>query len=120
MAVIAATSGVLGSGSNGAVNLTRTTLTASDTFTYVQGAGQVLSLYNTTASLVTVTLVGSAPTPLTPSGFGGTVSTAGGKAIAVPASGWTSVELDDIWAFLTGNGTVTATGGTGLVAALYN
>lgn len=120
MAVIAATSGVLGSGSNGPTNLTRTTMTASDTFTYVQGSGQTLALYNTTASLVTVTLVGTSPTSLSPSGYGGTVSTAGGKAISVPASGWTLVELDDIWAFLTGNGTITATGGTGLVAALYN
>lgn len=120
MAVIAQTSGVLNSGSNGATNLTRTALTASDTLSYTRGAGLVLGLYNTTAAAVTVTLVGSAPTNLTPDGFGGVVSTAAGKQIQVPASGLTIVELDDIWAFLTGTGTVTVTGGTGLVAFLFN
>lgn len=119
MAVIAQTNGVIQQSSSGPVNLTRTTMTASDTLTYVQGSGQTLQLYNTTASAVTVTLVGSAPTPLTPSGYGGTVSTSAGKAITVPANGWTVIELDDIWAFLTGSGTVTLTNGTGLTAALY-
>lgn len=120
MAVIALTTGVLSQGSNGPTNVTRTTMTASDTLTYVQGAGQMLMLYNTTASAVNVTLVGSAPTPLTPEGYGGTVSTSSGKVITVPASGWTVVELDDIWAFLTGTGTVTLTNGTGLTAALVS
>lgn len=120
MAVITEMAGVNNAGSSAPVNLTRTTLTASDTLTFVRGSRQNLHLYNTTASPVVVTLVGSAPTSLTPSGYGGTLSTSGGKAITVPASGWTMVELDDIWAFLTGSGTVTLTGGTGLVAALYN
>ena len=120
MAVITLTTGVSNKGSNGAVNLTRTALTASDTLSYVQGSGQVLHLYNTTAAIVTVTLVGTAPTTLSPDGYGGTLSTAGGKAVAVPANGWTVLELDDIWAFLTGSGTVTVTNGTGVVASLYN
>lgn len=119
MAAITANTGVKDKGSSAPVNLTRTTLTASDTLSFVQGAGQVLHLYNTTASIVNVTLVGTAPTTLTPDGYGGTVSTAAGKVVAVPASGWTVVELDDIWAFLTGSGVVTLTNGTGLVAALY-
>jgi len=120
MAVIAQNTGVDGKGSNGPVNLTRTTLTASDTLTFVQGSNQNLHLYNTTAAIVNVTLVGTAPTTLSPDGYGGTLSTAGGKVIAVPANGWTVVELDDIWAFLTGTGVVTVTNGTGVVAALYN
>lgn len=120
MAVITQNTGVNNKGSNGPVNLTRTTLTASDTLTYVQGSGQNLHLYNTTASAVNVTLVGTAPTTLSPDGYGGTLSTAGGKTITVPANGWTVVELDDIWAFLTGSGTVTVTNGTGTVASLYN
>jgi len=120
MAVITATSGVLGSSSNGPTNLSRTTLTASDTFTYVQGSGQTLALFNTTASAVAITIGGSLPTSLTPAGFGGIVSTAGGKSVTVPASGATYLELDDIWAFLTGNGTITVTNGTGLSAVLFN
>lgn len=116
MAVITQTNGV--STSNGPINVTRTTLTASDTLTYQFGGAQVLELYNTTASPVVVTLVGSAPTPVTPDGYGGTVSTSAGKAVTVPASGWTVLSLDTISAFLAGSGTVTATGGTGVIAAL--
>lgn len=119
MAVITYTTGVQDSASNGPVNVTRTTMTASDTLTYTQGGGQVLGLYNTTASPVVITLVGSAPTTLNPSGYGGTLSTAAGKSVTVPASGLTLLELDDIWAFLTGSGTVTITNGTGLVAFFY-
>ena len=119
MAVIVQTNGVTDSASNGPVNATRTTLTASDTLTYAQGGAQVLMLYNTTASPVAVTLVGTAPTTLYPAGYGGSISTASGKVVTVPASGLTFLELDDISAFLTGTGAVTVTGGTGLVAALY-
>lgn len=117
MAVIALSTGVMDS--NGPVNVSRTNLSASDTLAYTQGSKQMLFLYNTTASPVVVTLTGSAPTTLNPSGYGGTISTAGGKSITVPASSSTLVDLDDIWAFLTGNGTVTVSGGTGLTAHLY-
>lgn len=120
MAVITQTSGVLSSGSNGPKDVARTPLTANDTLTYVRGAGLTLGLYNSTGSAVTITLVGSAPTTLTPDGYGGTLSTSAGKSITVPATGLTIVELDDIWAFLSGNGTVTVTNGTGLVAFLFN
>lgn len=120
MAAIAQTSGAFGKGVNGPVNLTRTTMTASDTLTFVQGSGQMLAMYNTTAAAVNVTLVGTAPTSLSPDGYGGTLSTAGGKVVTVPANGWTMVELDDIWAFLTGSGTVTVTNGTGLTAVLFS
>lgn len=119
MATIVQTTGVKGSNSNGAVNLTRTALTASDTLTFQNGGGQTLSLYNTTASPVVVTLTGSAPSPIVPAGYGGSISTSAGKAVTVPASGWTSLELDDIWPYLDGSGAVTVTGGTGLVAALF-
>lgn len=106
--------------STAAFNLTPATLTASDTLVYAQGAGQVLQLFNTTAAIVTVTLTGSAPTPLSPAGYGGTVSTSGGKAVAVPANGWTYVNLDAISAFITGAAPVAVTGGVGVKAALYN
>lgn len=117
MAVITQMTGV--KDANGSVNITRTTLTASDTLTFQQGGDQILFMYNTTASPITVTLTGTAPVSLSPDGYGGTISTAGGKAITVPASGSTHLELDDIWAFLAGTGVVTVTGGTGLTAHLY-
>jgi uncharacterized protein YjlB len=102
-------------------NATRTTLSASDTMTYV-GNGQELHLYNITASSVTVTLTGSAATTISPVGYGGTISVATGKAVIVPAgtatAGHTVVPLDSISAFLAG--TITVTGGVGVVAMLLN
>ena len=100
-----------------AVNLTRTTLTASDTINYTPGSGQILVMYNTAAAAVTVTITGSAATSITPPGFGGTISLAGGKAVTVPLNGTTLLALDDISAFLPG--TVTVAGGVGLVAHLF-
>ncbi len=119
MAVITQTNSVKGAASNGAVTLTRTTLGATDTLTFVRGAGQQLVLFNTTAGAINVTLTGTAPVAVVPDGYGGTVSTAGGKSIAVAANGATSIELDDIHAFLSGTGAVTVTGGTGLSAVLF-
>lgn len=101
------------------VNLTRTTMSASDTFTFTQGTGQVLMLYNTTASPVVVALTGNAmPATIPVTGIGGTFSLAGGKSVTVPASGATVIDLDDIYQYLAGT-SVTITNGTGLVAMLY-
>lgn len=99
-------------------NVTRFTMSASDTIPYIQGAGMVLVLYNTTASIVNVTFTGSAaPATISVPGIGGGFSLAGGKAVAVPATGATIIDLDDIYQYL--QGTVTVTNGTGLVAMLY-
>lgn len=114
MAVITQTSATDG---NQPATLTRIALSASDTLTYVQGSKQTMFLYNTTAALVTVTFTGSAATSISPPGYGGSISVAGGKAIAVPANGSVLLELDDIYAYL--QGTVTVTGGTGVTAHLY-
>lgn len=100
-----------------AATLTRTVLSASDTLTYTAGSRQTLVLYNTTAALVTATIIGSGATTIAPAGYGGTISVAAGKAIAVPASSTVLVELDDVQAFLQGN--VSITGGVGLTAHLY-
>jgi hypothetical protein len=101
------------------VNLTRVTMTATDTLTFNQGSGQVLVLYNTTASGVTIALTGNAmPSTLSVPGIGGTMSLAGGKSVTVPASGATAIDLDDIYQYLQGT-SVTITNGTGLVAMLY-
>lgn len=103
--------------SDSAVNVTRTTMTASDTLTYTQGAEQILVLYNTTASPVTVTMVGSAATTVSIPGMGGAINVSAGKTVQVPATGTTVVPLDDYAQYLQGN--VTITGGTGLVAHLF-
>lgn len=115
MAVITQTNATDGSF---AATLTRTVLTAGpDTLTYTGGSKQVLVLFNTTAAAVTATIVGSAATSITPPGYGGTISVAGGKAIVVGASATVLVELDDISAYLVGN--ISITGGVGLTAHLY-
>lgn len=97
--------------------ITRTVLSASDTLVYTQGTNQQLFLYNTTASLVTVTINGTVPQTINVPGYGGTVSTAAGKAVGVPASSSVLVDLDDIYAYLVG--TVSVTGGVGVTAHLY-
>lgn len=103
------------------VNLTLTAKNnIADTFTYYPGTRQVFAAYNTTANDKTVTFVGSAPVPFTPDGFGAPVDTSAGKSITVPANGWTILDLDDIWPYLAGSGLCSATGGNGLMVALYN
>jgi|ERR1044071_948183 hypothetical protein len=117
MAVITQTQGVKTAAA--AINPTVRALSASDTLTYAQGAGQVLELFNTTGSPVVVTLTGSAPDTSVPVSGYGSVSAAGGKAVTVPANAWTVVPLDAISHYLAGTGTVTVTGGTGVTAVLY-
>lgn len=114
MAILSATTKI----TNGNYTVNRNTLSASDTLAYVAGNHQHLELYNTTGSLVTVTLTGSGSTTISPVGYGGTISVSGGKAIAVAANTTVSVDLDAISAFLLG--VVTITGGVGIVAHLYN
>ena len=104
-------------GGNVAVTLSRTSLSVSDTLVYTAGSKQTLVLFNTTASLVTATIIGSAATTISPAGYGGTISVAAGKPISVPASSTVMVGLDDMSSFL--QGTVSITGGVGLTAHLY-
>jgi hypothetical protein len=113
MATIAQTSVT---GVNGPVTLTRTTMTASDTLAYVQGSGQILTLANNTGSTVTPVFTGSVQPNINVPGYGGTVSTAAGKSVAVAANSTVAFELDDISQFL--QGTVTITAGTALIATL--
>jgi len=98
--------------------VTTTTMTSSDTLTYVSGNGQILITENTTGSPVTYTITGSGATIISPTGYGGSISVAGGKAITVGANATVHTHLDAISAFLAG--TITITGGTGLVARLLN
>lgn len=117
MAVIAQTVGV--STSTAPINLTRTTLAGPDTLTFVRGAGQMLILNNTTAAAITVSLVGTAPENLNVPGFGGSISTSGGKSVNVPANGTSVINLDALYGVLAGSGTVTITNGLGLQAVLF-
>lgn len=102
-----------------AVALTRTVMTASDTFTYVPGAGQKLILWNTTAALVTITIDGTGGTVVSvPRAYGlaGSVDVSAGKTVGVAASSTYILNCDDYGAYFAG--TVTITGGTGLTAHL--
>lgn len=92
------------------------TLTASDVLVYKPSVKQVLILTNTTGSSVTVTIDGASGTVISPSGYGGTISVAAGKTIAVGANGSQVVKLSDISAFL--QGVVAVTGGVGVTAVL--
>lgn len=103
-------------GVNGPVTATRTTMTASDTLAFQAGSGQVLTLANNSGSPITATFTGSVQPNINVPGYGGTVSTADGKAVAVAANSTVVLALDSISQFL--QGTVTITGGTGLIATL--
>lgn len=95
-------------------------LTASDTFVYTRGAGQVALMYNPTSAAISVKFQGSAPTPISPDGYGGTISTVAGKTISVPANTMVRLELDMIFAYLLGQDPVEITNGAGLLVAIYS
>lgn len=110
MAVIARTN-VAGTGRK---TLTETTLTASDTFTY--GTGDQMILRNPTAGALSPTIDGDAGTTVGVPGVGD-VSVASGYAVgSIAAGAMVYINLDTISAYL--QGTITITGGTGLVAAI--
>ena len=97
--------------------MTETTLTASDILPYdASVTGSVLVLRNPTAGALSPTITGStASAAIGVSGFG-TVSAAAGLAVGnIPAGAARCIPLDAISKYL--SGTVTITGGTGLVAA---
>lgn len=115
---MAAIAGTVFKGVNGPLAITRTALGATDTLTYISGRGQILVLDNPTVSPVVVTIDGSGSTTISPTGLGGTVDVSAGLAITVAAGATKSVNLDTIAAYLAG--TVAVTGGTGVIATLYN
>ena len=101
-----------------AYTVTSTTMTASDTLTYVSGNGQELEVTNPTGSPIVLTIVGSGATTITPAGYGGSISVAAGKPFTIAANSTQNIPLDGHSAFLAG--TISLTGGTGLVARLIN
>ncbi len=97
--------------------MTEITLTASDTLPYDPNiSGSVLILRNPTAGAVSPTLTGNqASASIQVPGYG-VVSAASGLAIgSIPAGAARCIPLDAIRHYLVG--TVTITGGTGLVAS---
>lgn len=99
--------------------ITETALTAADTLTYVQGAGQVLKLRNPSAGSLSIVIVGTAPFSVTVPGTGTVFSTAAGKSITVPAGQTVAVNLDKISAYLQGTAAAVAvTGGSGGFASI--
>ena len=112
MATIAATS-MTGSGAR---ELTETTMTSSDTFTYNSGKDATLILRNATGGALTPNFDGDGGTTKAVAGIG-SVDVSSGLTLGSIAAGevW-AIPLDTISAYL--QGTITVTGGTGIVAVL--
>ncbi len=113
MPAIAATS-MLGSGVR---TVTEATLDGStDSFVYHSDKKSILNLRNPTGGALTPTIVGSAATSVGVAGIGN-VTVSGGYAVGSIGAGVAkSIPLDTINDYLVG--TISITGGTGLVATL--
>lgn len=100
--------------------VTRITLTASDTFTYVPNTNMTLELHNNTAGALTPLIKGSAPSAAYPVPGAGdtTVNLNAGLTLSIGINQSQVVRLDSISAYLEGTGTVTISGGTGITAVL--
>jgi S-formylglutathione hydrolase FrmB len=112
MAAIAATS----MGGTGARVVTRTTLGASDTFTYNASKNPILILDNVTGGALTPNIDGAGGTSVPVKGVGD-VSVSSGLTLASIASGaCVAIPLATIDAYL--QGVITVTGGSGIKASL--
>lgn len=101
----------------GTIATTETTLDgATDGLTYNPSTNPILTLRNPTVGALTPTIVGSAATTVAVAGVG-SVSVASGYSVGSIAAGATkTISLNTIREYL--KGTITITGGTGLVATL--
>jgi len=104
----------------GVTPVSRTTATASDTFTYVPNTSQVLEIHNNTAGPLTVTIKGSAPSAAYPvPGVAGlTTNLTSGLSLTIATNTTYHVALDSIAPYLAGNGTVTVAGATAAIVTL--
>lgn len=94
---------------------TEFTLTASDTLAYDPGSpGSILLLRNPTGGALSPTIVGSLASASIPVNGFGSVSAASYAVGSIPAGAARVIPLDSIKLFL--EGTVTITGGVGLIA----
>jgi hypothetical protein len=112
MATIAPTS-VQGAGVR---NVTRTTLTAADTFTYNSAKNAVLILDNVTAGALTVNIDGASGTTVAVAGIGDVSVASGYSTGSIAAGACVAIPLDSIYLFL--QGVIAVTGGTGIKATL--
>lgn len=105
----------------GKVSVTEVTLdgTAGDVLTYNANGNAILTLRNATAGALTPIIDGDGGSTLSVPNPGlGIVDVSAGYAVgSIPAGEVRAVRLDSIKAFL--SGVITITGGTGLVATLY-
>ena len=112
MAAIATTTSQ-GSGQRTAV---ANTLTASDTFAYENGKGQLLMLFNPTGGTITPTIVGDTAWNFTPAELGFAHNVTGGISPAILAGQMIVINLDEERFLHSPTNTITA--GTGLIAIL--
>lgn len=115
MAAIATTTSQ-GSGQRTAVE---TNLTASDTFAYTYGLGQLLILINPAGSgggTITPTIVGDTVWNFTAAETGTGMSALSGQAVPVLLGEIVVINLDEVYRLLSPTNTIT--GGTGLSAIL--
>ena len=112
MAAITATS-MAGPGSR---VVTRTTLGASDTFTYNGSKAPILILDNVTAGALTVTIDGDGATSQVVAGIGTINLTPGYPTGPIAAGACVAIPLNSVSSFLAG--VIAVTGGTGIKATL--
>ena len=119
MAVITQNTGV--SATKTPQALTRTVLTASDTFTFQRGSRQFIHIRNNAGSTFTAVFTGSAPSQVGVPGLGGVVDGTAGLSAAITANAGIGLVLDlDQFFIYFGDGTVTLTGVSGCAAVLWN
>ena len=112
MATITATD-MTGSGER---EVTYTTLTASDTFTYNEAKNPVLVIYNDTAGAITPNIDGASGTTVPVAGIGA-VDVSGGYTLrSIGVGEYFAIPLKTIKYYL--QGTITMTGGDGAECAL--
>lgn len=98
--------------------LTETTLNGStDSFTYNSDRRAVLTFRNPTAGALTPVIDGSGGTTVAVAGIGDVSVSAGYSVGSIAAGAAVAIPLNTINEYL--RGTIAITGGTGLVAALY-
>lgn len=113
MATIAATDAQ----GTGAVAVTETTLDGTlDTFTYRGSVNQTLTLRNATAGALTPTIDGDGASTVSVAGVGSVDISAGYSTGSIAAGDVVTIKTETIREYL--SGTITITGGTGLVATL--
>ena len=101
----------------GSRTLTATTLSASDSFEYVQGKNQTLVIENGTGTAITPNIVGDAATTVSVRGVG-TVDVSAGYDVPSIADGEAAaIPLDSIYRYLAGD--IAMTGADGATAYLF-